>query len=149
MILMMIGLTVEVGAGHTVTALYEIKPTNAVVWRANDNPFIDRSTVVVNPNEASLRLRLRYQPASGGPCASSRLMWWMLGSPMRKPMMISAGPQPLLRGACYCAEGVPSRYSWAEFAELSAQYRGRDPHGYRAEAKQLMRSSRDLVQLMQ
>lgn len=67
----------EIGAGHQCTVLYEIIPAGSVVpgASADDNPFLapaqSSSTTsdqkaVIDPNALG-QLRLRAQPASGGP----------------------------------------------------------------------------------
>ncbi len=66
----------EIGAGHTMTALYEIVPV-AARREANDpNPFIaqddaPRAVPTPLPGDTLLRVRLRYQPPGGG---TSQLM---------------------------------------------------------------------------
>jgi len=60
----------EIGAGHAVTALYEIIPA----WQITDadgNPFIDRNPVEDRDFhlEPALRVRLRWQPPGGGASA--------------------------------------------------------------------------------
>jgi Ca-activated chloride channel homolog len=66
----------EIGAGHTMTALYEIVPAVAGVNANDPNPFIandepQRAAPAPFAGDTLLRVRLRYQPPGGG---ASRLL---------------------------------------------------------------------------
>jgi Ca-activated chloride channel family protein len=66
----------EIGAGHTMTALYEIVPASAEPAANDPNPFIanddaPRAAPAPFAGDTLLRVRLRYQPPGGG---SSTLM---------------------------------------------------------------------------
>ncbi len=62
----------DIGAGHTVTALYEIVPNGEPATRGVDaNPFIasdggDARPADPAPASYTMRVRLRYQPPGGG-----------------------------------------------------------------------------------
>ena len=61
----------EIGAGHTMTALYEIVPVTARREANDPNPFIaqddaPRAVPAPLPGDTLLRVRLRYQPPGGG-----------------------------------------------------------------------------------
>nr|MBA3938893.1 von Willebrand factor type A domain-containing protein [Planctomycetota bacterium] len=66
----------DLGAGHTVTALYELVPATAIAPAAADaNPFVAEARPalvreVLDPSRL-MRVRLRYQPPGGG---DSRLL---------------------------------------------------------------------------
>jgi Ca-activated chloride channel family protein len=61
----------EIGAGHTMTALYEIVPVSAHRLPNDPNPFVaqdEPAQAVPAPlaGDTLLRVRLRYQPPGGG-----------------------------------------------------------------------------------
>lgn len=61
----------EIGAGHTMTALYEIVPAGDERAATDPNPFIandeaPRGASAPFPGDTLLRVRLRYQPPGGG-----------------------------------------------------------------------------------
>lgn len=61
----------EIGAGHTMTALYEIVPISLRPNANDPNPFvagdrIDRPAPAPFAGDTLLRVRLRYQPPGGG-----------------------------------------------------------------------------------
>lgn len=136
----------EVGAGHTVTALYEIQTRDSAVTIENENPFIEGSFTATDDNPALLRLRLRYQPAAGG---ASRLQeqdivdggaaFAQADDDLRWAVTVAAWSQ-LLRGSEHLGD-----FGWSELNHLVGGYTGRDPHGYRGEAMELMATSAGLA----
>lgn len=62
----------DIGAGHTVTALYEIVPRGGAVPDGDANPFIgNESRPAIADADVLMRLRLRYKQPAGG---ASRLL---------------------------------------------------------------------------
>jgi Ca-activated chloride channel family protein len=129
----------EMGAGHTVTALYEIVPPGEKI----DVPGVDplryqttaqRATAAVS--DELMTVKLRYKQPDG---ETSRLM----SLPVRDR---SGALAPNLGFAAAIAEfGMLLRRSehkgnasWAEAADLARRHRGDDADGYRAEFVRLV-----------
>ena len=129
----------EMGAGHTVTALYEIVPPGVTI----DVPGVDplRYQTVTRPSSAAgsdelMTVKLRYKQPEGG---ASQLI--------SVPVQDRAGAMtPNLGFAAAVAEfGMLLRRSehsgsagWTEALDLARRYRGDDADGYRAEFVRLV-----------
>jgi Ca-activated chloride channel family protein len=128
----------DLGAGHSVTALYEIVPAGMAV----DAPAVDAlkyqrapETPRANSNEL-MTVKLRYKDPDGG---ASRL----LTVPVRNHM---ADPSARVGfAASVAAFGMLLRNSehkgsasWRDTAELARRHRGEDADGYRAEFVRLV-----------
>lgn len=132
----------DMGAGHSVTALYEVVPVGAetdVAIRERD-PLRYRSPgAVAEParNDELLYVKLRYKSPEGGP---SRELAHPVRNGMRAPSadlsftMAVAGFGMLLRDSEH-----RGRLSWEDVERLAEAGRGRDAEGYRAEFVQLVR----------
>ncbi|MEO1518426.1 MAG: von Willebrand factor type A domain-containing protein [Bacteroidota bacterium] len=136
----------EMGAGHTVTALYEIIPVGA------ESPFLPKETTLKYQNKAAvgtasddvLMVKLRYKEADGH---KSRLLEQeVVGQPsvvasenfLWSSSVASFGM--LLRQSKYKGElSYLEAIGWAEKAK------GKDANGYRAEMIDLMRKAQSLV----
>ncbi len=127
----------EIGAGHTVTALYELAFVDSAARRVDplrygrtsgDTP---RATVDLNQDEAAF-VRLRYKPVDG---ETSKL----IEMPVRRDLLTEM-PDDLRFAAAVAAFGQLLRggdyldaYSYADVIALARDARGRDVHGYRGE----------------
>ena len=125
----------EMGAGHTVTALYELVPAGERVPAGDVDPLkYQRPETVVYPPEPSndlMNVKIRYKAPDGD---TSKLLEF----PVR-----DAAPRmsPNLGFAASVAEfGMLLRRSefkglatWEQAAALARQHRGEDEDGYRAE----------------
>ncbi|MBT2370912.1 vWA domain-containing protein [Pseudomonas fluorescens] len=133
----------EIGAGHTVTALYEIVPKGEKGWleplRYADTPKVDGKT-----GELAM-LRVRYKPASGG---SSRLIEHLVSSEqtpgkpsddLRFSAAVAAFAQQLKGDGRYTAD-----MSLKDTAALARSARGDDPFGLRSEFVQLVELAQSL-----
>ena len=137
----------EVGAGHSVTALYEIVPVGAGLPQqtADANPFVknEAGNAVFSPeatDERLCRLRLRYKQPDGD---TSRLIekdviGTITESTDQWPQVM-AGFGMLLRDSVYRGD-----LNWDGLITLAKQQRGSDENGDRAEAIRLMEIARDL-----
>ncbi len=142
----------EIGAGHAVTALYEIVPAGVEVSGSysDPNPFVKQPAkpvdvetepaVAATDSRALLRLRLRYKAPDGD---RSTLMEQDLfdgdGAITEADTDFQwatavAGFGMLLRDSPY-----KGNCSWELIEEIAGAARGADPRGYRAECLQLMR----------
>lgn len=135
----------EMGAGHTVTALYEIIP----VGSANDTPLVDPlkyQTTIPSPDKFSnelLTIKLRYKEPLGG---KSKLMEHPVQNLLTKKtsdnFRFSAAVASfgmLLRNSKF--KGNTSIESIVAMAKSA---KGEDDEGYRAEFIRLMQSTSDL-----
>lgn len=129
----------EIGAGHSVTALYEITPVGSDA-RLTD-PLRYGTQPAADGSEELGFLRLRYK--APGETASK-----LIETPITTdlpPMADTgfaaaiAGFGQLLRDDTYLGD-----WSWGDSIALANQHRGADPYGYRTEAVQLMRLAQSL-----
>jgi len=124
----------EIGAGHSVTALYEIVPAGVKL----DAPGIDPLKYQRRPEPSRaassgelVTIKVRYKAPDGD---RSRLLTTVLRNEQR-PMTSNAGFASavaelgmLLRGSKYS-----SRASYESIASLARRFKGADEDGYRAE----------------
>ncbi|MFV1958469.1 MAG: YfbK domain-containing protein, partial [Planctomycetota bacterium] len=144
----------EIGAGHAVTALYEIVPAGGEVRGAyaDPNPFVEPPAKAEKPtlrptgSNALLRLRLRYKAPDGdrstlmeqdvfdgeGEMAEADTDFQWAAAVAGFGMLLRDSPY---KGSC----------SWALVEEIAQAARGEDPGGYRAECLQLMRLAASLA----
>ena len=134
----------ELGAGHTVTALYELKPTRAEVERAPVDPLrFQSSTATETANSQELMyLKLRYKAPNG---EQSQLM----EVPVFAGDEVEVASSDLRFAAAVAAWGMilrDSRYTdgfeLSEVLELASGALGEDVGGYRAEFLRLVERTR-------
>ena len=131
----------EIGAGHTVTALYEILPKGAKGWL---EPLRYAPAPAAEGNAAELAmLRVRYKPAAGG---SSRLIEHPINSTqqaasddLRFAAAVAAFAQQLKGDGRYTGT-----MSLKDTATLARSARGDDPYGLRNEFVQLVELAQSL-----
>ena len=131
----------EIGAGHSVTAIYEVTPADSPA-RLTD-PLRYQANEVAGTSDELGYLRLRYKMPGA---ATSRLIERpitpdLAPSPDAGFAVAIAGFGQLLRGSDYLGD-----WSWDDAIALADANRDDDPYGYRAEAVQLMRLARSLDQ---
>jgi Ca-activated chloride channel family protein len=129
----------EIGAGHSVTAIYEIALTGSAGRRLDDGRYQPQPHTTANSSELAL-VRLRYKQPGG---ATSTL----IERPVRTAEIVKdlgqasehyrfaaavAGFGQILRGGKYTAD-----FSYPEVLSLARGARGADPFGYRGEFLQL------------
>lgn len=135
----------ELGAGHTVTALYEVVPVGA---RASVDPlkYQDNQPEKAAPaNSELLTVKVRYKEPQG---SQSRLSEYVLRGPAQTMERASEN----LRFAAAVAQfGMLLRESdyrgaatYDATAKLAEAARGKDPEGYRAEFVRLVRAAEGL-----
>ena len=126
----------EIGAGHTVTALYEVVPAGQPLDAAGSEPLRYQQPPALAPAAASgelLTLKLRYKEPEGD---TSRLVTTTVaassetahGSERLRFAAAVAGFGLLLRESEYRGQA-----SWPMVLELARAAKGRDLEGYRAE----------------
>jgi len=135
----------ELGAGHTVTALYEVVPVGAP-------PVVDKLKYQASPTPAApaaaaelLTVKLRYKEPQG---STSRLLTRTLGGPVRP---LAQASENLRFAAAVAQFGMLLRQSdyrgaatYVEVARQAEAARGRDADGYRAEFIRLVRAAAGL-----
>lgn len=131
----------DIGAGHQVTALYEITPVGSDA-RLTD-PLRYQAEPAAGDSEELGFLRLRYK--APGEDSSSLIETPIIESgevtaDMRFAFAI-AGFGQLLRGGDYLGD-----WSFSDAIALANDAKGSDPFGYRAEAVRLMRLAETLAQ---
>jgi len=129
----------EIGAGHSVTAIYEIALTGSTGQRLDGSRYQPEQGATTNTNELAL-IRVRYKEPDGETSA-------LIEQPVHKAEMVSelgeasgdyrfaaavAGLGQILRGGKYTGD-----FSYPEVLALARGARGDDPFGYRGEFLQL------------
>jgi len=138
----------EIGAGHTVTALYEVVPAGLPLDRPGVSSLKYQQPPALTPASASgelMTVKLRYKDPEG---AESRLLATSIGVASQ-----AASTSERLRFAsAVAAFGMLLRESehrgradWPMVLELAREARGRDAEGYRAEFLELARKAAALA----
>ncbi len=133
----------EIGAGHSVTAIYEITPVGSAAV-LNDPLRYGAAPATGGPDGEIGFLRLRYK-APGGDASK------LIEMPIRQGAgeagiearfgVAIAGFGQLLRGSTYLSD-----WSWGDAIALASGALGADEFGYRREAISLMRLAESLSQ---
>jgi len=131
----------EIGAGHAVTAIYEVTPTGSQA--VLNNPLRYQADAADKDTSSELGfLRLRYKKPGGTKSALIEMPILPEVSPTSVDVQFSvaiAGFGQLLRGTDYLGD-----WSYGDAIALASTARGEDPFGYRAEAISLMRLAKSL-----
>ena len=143
----------EIGAGHTVTALYEIIPADAPL----DVPAVDPSKYqtpvaakeappVVNDSPDSMTVKVRYKAPDGD---VSQLMEFPVID-QKKPMAEASGDTKFataVAGYALLLKGSnqAGNLNWAMVRELAKAGKGADAEGYRGEFMGLVDKAEGLV----
>ena len=125
----------EIGAGHTVTAIYEIALVGGNGERIEALRYQAEKNNAVHGDEIAL-LRLRYKAPDGD---TSKLLEWTVDKKEINPVLVKAsddfrfaaavaGFGQTLRGGKYTGE-----FGFDDVAALARNARGKDTFGYRGE----------------
>ena len=138
----------EIGAGHTVTALYEIVPagTDLAVPGA---PVLEYQQPMGTTQAAAsgelMTVKLRYKQPDGDrsqlirfPVSDGGTEWAYASRDFRHAASVAAFGM-LLRDSPHAGLAT-----WGLVTELAREGQARDPHGYRAEFATLIRRAREL-----
>jgi secreted protein with Ig-like and vWFA domain len=145
----------EIGAGHTVTALYELIPAGPPARETKGLPTVDplkyqrpaQAAVLTDDAEAAelLTLKLRYKQPDGD---KSKLIERPLADDVRKYGQTSADFRFAASVAAFGMVLRQSQYrgssTFDSALELAQEGVGYDPHGYRTEFLDLIRKARGL-----
>ena len=125
----------EMGAGHTVTALYEIVPAGGRMPAGDVDPLkYQRPTTVAVPSSPSdevMTVKVRYKAADGD---TSKLLEFPVRQASPK-MTANIGFASAVAefGMLLRRSDFKGSATWADAASLAREHRGRDDDGYRAE----------------
>ncbi|MBV9080826.1 MAG: von Willebrand factor type A domain-containing protein, partial [Elusimicrobia bacterium] len=139
----------EIGAGHTVTALYEVVPAGLGEWKSGVDPLKYQTRTPVDTADRSgelLTVKFRYKAPQG---EKSHLITTVLKDEGARP--IQRASENLRFAASVAAFGMILRespfigkFSYDDAANLAAGALGDDPDGYRAEFVRLVKAARGL-----
>ncbi|WP_386625088.1 vWA domain-containing protein [Sulfitobacter geojensis] len=128
----------DIGAGHQVTAIYEVTPTGSAAER-NDPLRYGAPVIAQDASDELAFLRLRYKAPGSDTSA-------LIETPVQATVTGEAGFATaiagfgqLLRDGTYTGD-----WTYVDAIKLATQTKGDDPFGYRAEAVQLMRLAQSL-----
>jgi Ca-activated chloride channel family protein len=139
----------DIGAGHTVTAIYEITPVDGEP-RIEPSRYEEQERQVDADDKSGeyAFLRLRYKPPKGSD--QSRLIERPIHRPEHRK---EAAPEPLPREARFATAVAGfaqllrggryvSDWKYDDALELAQANKGPDPYGYRTEFVQLIRKAK-------
>ncbi len=137
----------EIGAGHTVTALYEIALTGSKGARLEPLRYQSKTLENQSTLDEIAHLRLRYKASEGN---ESKLLEWPLqraaikgdfpqASERMRFAAAVAGFGQLLKGGQYIG-----KFSFGDIAKLANGARGEDRFGYRGEFLTLVKLAQSL-----
>lgn len=132
----------ELGAGHSVTAIYEITPTDSPARLTDPLRYGTDETTDGSTELGFLRLRYKAPGEDVSQLIETPIAQDLTRSTIDREAQFAAaiaGFGQLLRGSDYLGD-----WGWDQAIELATQNRGADPFGYRNEAVQIMRLSRSL-----
>ncbi|TWW00524.1 von Willebrand factor type A domain-containing protein [Chitinophaga pinensis] len=133
----------DMGAGHTVTALYEIVPVGVKTGQPTVDPLkYQQQQPVAGNNTEVLTVKLRYKnPADSSSQLISQVLHW-------KQQDISTAPEDFRMATAVADFGLLLRNSehkgnasYEQVLKLAGNARGTDEEGYRAEFIQLVKKA--------
>ncbi len=125
----------EMGAGHTVTALYEVVPAGEPMPGGDVDPLRyqpqqpERPAVTTQSNEL-MNVKVRYKRPDGD---TSRLLEFPVGNATRMSSNLGFAAAVAEFGMLLRRSDFMGAASWRQAAALAREHRGRDDDGYRAE----------------
>ncbi|MEN8918109.1 MAG: von Willebrand factor type A domain-containing protein [Octadecabacter sp.] len=129
----------ELGAGHTVTAIYEITPVGSPAQLSD--PLRYQAAETSSTSDEIGFLRLRYKTPGADLSQLIETPFTSTGTPGTEALFAAAiaGFGQLLRDDTYL-----NNWGWDDAIALANSNRGNDQFGYRTEAVQLMRLAQSL-----
>ena len=131
----------ELGAGHTVTAIYEITPVGSPAQLSDPLRYQAAQTASDSDELGFLRLRYKLPGETESRLIEAAIPVFDRAQPNQEASFAAsiAGFGQLLRDDTYLGD-----WGWDDAIALANQNRGDDPFGYRTEAVQLMRLAQSL-----
>lgn len=131
----------EIGAGHAVTAIYEVTSPDSPARLTQDLRYATATAAGASDEWGHLRLRWKAPGEAASRLAETPIRGDDRGVPDEARFAAAiAGMGQLLTGATYLGD-----WGWDEAIALAVSARGDDPFGYRAEAIGLMRLAQALA----
>jgi Ca-activated chloride channel family protein len=127
----------EMGAGHTVTALYEIVPPGEDTGAPGVDPLKyqrpgePKARMVPVPSTELMTVKVRYKQPDGD--RSSLVTVPVSGHDTTSPRHVGFAAAVAEFGMLLRDSPFKASASWADVARLASEHRGADPQGYRAE----------------
>ncbi len=139
----------EIGAGHSVTALYEIVPASAksAATKEVDDLKYQQARALAPAAESAelLTVKLRYKSVDGdtsllisAPLTDAGQKFGEAPNDLQFASSVALYGM-LLRGSRHCGEA-----NWDAVLEIATAAQGEDTHGYRAEFLQMVRETQEL-----
>ena len=128
----------EIGAGHQVTALYEVTPPGSPALRNDPLRYGTATPATGSPDLGFLRLRYK-KPGSENSILFETPITDAPATDDAQFAAAIAGFGQLLKGSTYLND-----WGWDAAIALANAHRGDDPYGYRSEAVTLMRLAQSL-----
>lgn len=129
----------DIGAGHAVTALYEVTPVGSPAQLSEPLRYGDQNVVSVSDELGHLRLRYKLPGASDSQLIETAITADLPQQGETGFAAAIAGFGQLLRGG-----GYMGNWTYADAISLANASKGDDPYGYRAEAIRLMHLAESL-----
>ena len=135
----------DIGAGHTVTAIYEFTPAGSDARLIEDSRYAPKAEVMGKGDEYAF-LKIRYKLPEGGssslitrPVSRSDALEAGSGTLAQETAFATAVAAfaQLLKGGRYTGD-----YSYDDIIALAQANKGEDPYGYRTEFIQLVRKAK-------
>ena len=126
----------DIGAGHRVTAIYEVTPVGSDAVRNGPLRYGEQTVLAGDVSELGF-FKLRYKEPGESESVLIEAPIGLADSAASDGVRFSiamAGFGELLRGGTFLGD-----WGWGEAIALASGARGADPFGYRAEAVTLMR----------
>lgn len=131
----------EIGAGHNVTAIYEITPVGSPAIK-NEPLRYQEASEVTNPSEEYGFLKLRYKNPGE---KISKLIKAPILQTSREPNGDAKFATAIAGfGQLLAQDKYLNGWTWDQSIDLAIEGKGDDPFGYRTEAIQLMRLAKSL-----
>jgi Ca-activated chloride channel family protein len=137
----------DMGAGHSVTALYEIVPAGQAVDLPGVDPLKYQQPAGLSASAGSdeAMTKLRYKEPDGTTSSPPRLS--SATTPPRRRHW--ALPPPSRSSAWCCATASQGASSYADAEALAVRFKGDDAHGHRAEFIRLISAADSVSRLQQ
>ncbi len=139
----------DIGAGHTVTAIYEITPTTSSARQIDDSrytpaPTGDPQTVTADTEYAFLKMRYKLPGED-----RSRLITLPIRVKDQQELTGDTGFATAVAGFAQILKGgkYTGQWDYNDVIELALRTRGDDPYGYRSEFIQLVRRVKTISKL--
>lgn len=129
----------DIGAGHQVTAIYEITPVGSPARRTDPLRYSADATGNISDELGFLRLRYKAPGASDSRLIETPIQQGAAAGVETAFASAIAGFGQLLRGSTDLGD-----WGWGDAIALAESARGADPFGYRVEALRLMRLAESL-----